>query len=433
MADIDIDGARQGAVAGVDLDTIVRSGLFLVVLLVLWVSFHPFADLSVAPQELADSGDLANQLGFALLFLAFAGWMLLHDPSRLRPLVRPALVVMLAWFALSVVVSWEPALAARRLVFMTMVMTIAAISLLLPKNVRHFGDLLAAASLIVLALCYAGVLLVPDLAVHQATDVLEPEHAGSWRGVFPHKNEAGATMAVFVFIGLFVARTRNLLLGGTIVALSVIFLVFSHSKTAIALLPLVLIISALIAHARRGTLALTAAIGGLAALNLVSLGSIFSDGLREALGAIVDPSFTGRTDIWQFALDQLALRPITGYGFSAFWGTENVVYGLSQGATWATNATDAHNAYLNLAVTVGIPGLVLALVWMVVLPVADFYKHKGEGPDRALSILFIRIWLFVIYTSSFESSLFQPTGQLWFAFLMAIFGLRYLSISRVTA
>jgi len=434
MADIDFENARPvAALTGIGLDTVVRSGLFVAVLLVVWVSFHPFPDLSAPPQQLAEGGDLANQLGFAFLFLAFGGWMLLHDPARLKPLLRPALIVMLTWFALSVVVSWEPGLAARRLVFTAIVMAIAAISLLLPKNVRHFADLLAAATLIVLALCHAGVLLLPDFALHHATDVLEPEHAGSWRGTFPHKNEAGAAMSLFVFVGLFVARVRNVSLGAAIVALSAVFLVFSHSKTAIALLPLVLIVSWLVTHARRGAYAMMAAIGALALLNLVSLGSIFSDAVREGLSLVVDPSFTGRTDIWEFALDQLARRPITGYGFSAFWGTENVVYGLSQSSTWASNATDAHNAYLNLALTVGLPGLALALVWMVVLPIRDFYKQPADASDRALSLLFIRIWLYAIYTSSFESSLFQPTGQLWFAFLMAVFGLRFLSLSRATA
>jgi O-antigen ligase len=129
----------------------------------------------------------------------------------------------------------------------------------------------------------------------------------------------------------------------------------------------------------------------------------------------------------------LPWRPITGYGFSAFWGTENVVYGMSQASNWASNATDAHNAYLNLALTVGLPGLVLVLAWIVLLPIIDFYKQSGEMNDLLVATLFLRIWLFGVYASSFESVLFQSVGELWFIFLMAIFGLRYLSLARVTA
>jgi len=358
--------------------------------------------------------------------------MVVHEPARLKPLLRPALAALLIWFALCVATSWEPALSARRLVFTLIVLALAAMALLVPKNLRHFSDLLAAATLIVLALCYVGVLFLPDLAIHQASDFLEPEHAGSWRGSLPHKNQAGALMVVFIFIGLFVARSRSLVVGAAIVALSAVFLVFSFSKTSIALLPLVLIVSGIVGHVRRPIIGIVTAVSVLAAINLVSLGSIFFAPVRDALGLIMDPSFTGRTDIWQFALDQLAQRPITGYGFSAFWGTERVVYGMSQGSNWAVNATDAHNAYLNLALTVGIPGLALALAWTVVLPIVDFYRRPAGASDAALATLFLRIWLFGIYAASFETTLFQQVGEVWFILLFSVFGLRYLSLQRVT-
>ena len=38
----------------------------------------------------------------------------------------------------------------------------------------------------------------------------------------------------------------------------------------------------------------------------------------------LDTSFTGRTDIWTFALQSLRLRLATGYGFAAFWGTDAI-------------------------------------------------------------------------------------------------------------
>src|SRR5262249_34863499 len=228
------------------------------------------------------------------------------------------------------------------------------------------------------------------LAVHQTSDFFEPEHAGSWRGVFPHKNEAGGMMVVFIFVGLFVARLRSLAVGGMITVLALAFLVLSHSKTPTARLPCVLTMAAVAGWTRRPGVGMMTTVGGLVLLNIVSIGSVYSDGVRDVLGLVMDPSFTGRTDIWQFAFDQLAQRPITGYGFLAFWGTERVVYGLGQSFTWASNATDAHNAYVNLAVTVGIVGLVPALLWSVVLPVSDFYRRSAQPDDRLLATLFLR-------------------------------------------
>lgn len=233
------------------VDACVRSILFVGVFLIVWISFQPFQSLAQPPIEITEGGSRVNQIGFALVFLLLGGWAFFNDLHRLRVLLRPALVAMVLWFALSVLLSWEPGLAARRLAFALILMAISAIVLLLPRSLRHFSDLIAAAVLIVLALSYLGMLLVPSLTIHQPTDFLEPEHAGNWRGVFPHKNQAGATMVIFIFIGLFVARARSLFIGGLIVALSLTFMVFSYSKTAIALFPVIMLLVAFIARAPR--------------------------------------------------------------------------------------------------------------------------------------------------------------------------------------
>ncbi|HEY6254322.1 MAG TPA: O-antigen ligase [Xanthobacteraceae bacterium] len=421
--------SARGALA-VDAGTLVRGVLFLAVYLLVFISLHPFTDLSEPPPDVSDGGDRSNQIVFTLVFVLLGAWTYTNGIGRLKLLLRPALIVTLAWCALSVVTSWEPMLAARRVVFMLVIMGIAGMALLLPKGLRQFSDLMAAAALIVLAACYLGLLLVPSLAMHQLTDFLEAEHAGSWRGVFAHKNEAGAAMVLFVFIGLFVARMRSLVLGGSIVALASMFLVFSHSKTALGMLPLVLVVSAIVARARRPAVGIAIAVGIAVAINLFSIGSILFEPVHSLVEQVMpDPSFTGRTDIWRFALEHLAERPITGYGFSAFWGTEPVVYAMDQ--TWATAAADAHNAYLNLAVTIGIPGLALVILWVIILPLVDYCGQPKDAHTRPLQTLFLRMCLFAAYTSCFESAILQQANMVWFMGLTAAFGLRYLAHSRV--
>ena len=417
--------------SGLDADTLIRSFLFLAVFLSVWVSFHPFQSLAVPPPSVTESGDRVNQIGFSVLFLALAAVTMLHEPLRLKILLRPILLIVLAWCALTVVTSWEPALAARRLAFTLVVMGIAGMALLLPKNVRHFSDLLAAVVLIVLALCYLGVLFAPSVSVHQATDFLEPEHAGSWRGVFPHKNQAGATMVLFIFVGLFVARARSLALGALIVALAGVFLLFTQSKTAIGMLPLVLAFSAVIARSHRPAVGVMLVLCALALVNLASVGTVYFVPVRKLVeSGMPDATFTGRTEIWELALQYASQRPITGYGFSAFWGTEQVVFGLGDNSSWVNAATDAHNAYVNLTLTIGLPGLALVIVWIVVMPILDFYRRPDAGQKRTdpLSLFFLRVCLYGIYASCFESSVFQQAGEVWFLFLTAAFGLRYLSI-----
>jgi O-antigen ligase len=415
----------------IDADTLIRSVLLAAVFLLLWITFRPFEDLSHAP-EFVEAGTLVNQVGYSLLFIVLAAWCLVHNPRRLLPLVRPILIVTLAWFALTVVTSWDPSASARRLAFMLITLGIAGMTLLVPKNVRHFSDVMAAMVLLVLAACYLGVLLAPQLSVHQPTDYIEPELAGDWRGVFSHKNQASATMVIFIFIGLFVARARSAGLGILIVVLSSIFLLLTRSKTSLAILPMTLLAAALITHVRRPVVGIAFALSVVAVFNVLSIGSIYLEPVRHVLDAILtDSSFTGRTDIWQFALDHVAQRPITGYGFAAFWGSKEVVYGMGEGYVWANVAAHAHNDYLNLALTVGIPGSILVTLWLVLTPLLDFYRSPHDASADPLQLLFLRVCLFAAYASCFESMLIQE-GALGLFLFMSAFGLRLLSVSRVT-
>jgi O-antigen ligase len=420
--------------AAADADTIVRTILFVAMYLAMWISFHPFQSLAEPPLAVTEGGDRVNQIAFSALFLTLATWTYFHEPRRLLLLVRPIMVATLLWCAASVVLSWEPALAGRRLTFTLMIMAMAAMTLLLPKDLRHFSDMMSAVVLTVLALCYLGLVLTPQLTIHQATDFLEPEHAGEWRGIFNHKNMAGVTMVLFIFIGMFVARARSFGVGALIVALSSIFLGFTESKSAIGILPLTLILSAIVLRTRRRAPAIALVLLLLAGFNLFTVGSIYFEPVHHLIAELLpDPSFTGRTDLWQFAVEHVMQHPIIGYGFYAFWGTEPVVFELGGNQPWVNAASDAHNTYLNLAVTIGIPGLLLSIIWIVVMPMVDFYRRPAGGPASPLQILFIRVVLFGIFTSCFENSFFQQLDSVWFLYITAVFGLRYLAVTKLVA
>jgi O-antigen ligase len=409
-------------------DILIRSVLIAAVFLSLWISFRPFAPLD-EPIEVTEAGNLVNQLGYTTMFVLLAAWNLVHQPQRLLLLIRPVLIATLFWFALSVATSWDPALSARRLAFACVTIGIAGMVLLVPKSPRHFADVLAVVVLFVLATCYLGVALMPTLSIHQASDVIEPELAGDWRGVFGHKNEASAAMVLFVFIGIFIARLRSLGLGVVIVLLALPFLYFTHSKTSLAALPLALIVSIIMARAAKPANGVAVALSLLLVLNLLSIGSIYIAPIHALVEAIMpDATFTGRTDIWKFAVDHVLQRPITGYGFATFWGTEQVVYGMT-GATWANTASHAHNGFVDLALTVGIPGSALVTLWLVVLPLFDFYRASNEPESAALKMLFLRICLFAAFESCFET-IFTQLGAMWLILIAAAFGLRFLAVSR---
>src|SRR5207248_6350862 len=125
--------------------------------------------------------------------------------------------------------STQAALAGRRLVLAMFTVFQAAVFLLLPRDTRHFSQLLAAGALIVLLICYGGVIFVPELSIHQGSDLAEPDLAGAWRGAFGHKNGAGAAMVTLIFIGIYVIRTYSSIFGILIIALAGFFLIFTES------------------------------------------------------------------------------------------------------------------------------------------------------------------------------------------------------------
>src|SRR5262249_28467522 len=201
--------ARSGATG-----TAVRSLLFVVILTPAWVSVNPFPSLAnLKLIEVGDTSDVLNQFAYVAVGGTVALYFLLRDPRALRPLLRPVYFAMLGWLIVSVATSGQPALSARRFIFSILVILLAAAAPLLPTSLRRFSDLTAAVVVAILLLCYAGLAFAPHVSIHQADDVVEPLLAGNWRGLFAHKNIAGAMMVIFVFFGLFVARARSAVLG----------------------------------------------------------------------------------------------------------------------------------------------------------------------------------------------------------------------------
>ena len=214
MMTIPLTSSELPALGAASSDRLVRSALFLVVFLQIWLTATPFPDLS--DPGLLDPISDGNFIGQVLAVLVtglLAAFVFAHRPNLLLKAASPALIVTFLWFVCSAAVSPHAELAARRLVLAAFIIFQAAVLLLLPQERNHFARLLAAGALIVLALCYAGVIFMPELSIHQSSDVAEPEIAGDWRGFFAHKNGAGASMAILVFFGIFIGRSLNLVLG----------------------------------------------------------------------------------------------------------------------------------------------------------------------------------------------------------------------------
>jgi O-antigen ligase len=417
--------------------TLWRGGLFCATLLVFWITLDPLKDLSSGDLlDTSERSDIWNQIlylglfGLCMATLAQIGW------RRIAPLLHPVYALTLAWFALGALLSVNSGISIRRLALTAIVMTVVAILLLLPRDRAQFEAWIGSVALAVLALCFLSVILVPYLAVHQADAAREVNLAGSWRGIYDHKSRAGPMMVLFMIIGAYLVGQKRPGLGFPLLGGAALFLAFTGAKQPQALVPFVFLWSWLAVRIRSAWLLLLVCLVPLALYLVFTVGSIMIPAVADFDKAVMsDPTFTNRTTIWAFALENALQRPIFGHGLHAFWNTSAVRYSVdtTNPDAWAVSAAHSHNSYLDLFLTTGMPGLLLAGAAILVLPILDFARAKALPENRGTALLFFRIWLFGVFLASMETVFFQRDEAYWVAFLMAVFGLRYMTAYRVRA
>jgi O-antigen ligase len=411
---------------------IVRGATFVGTLLVAWISLRPFPDLGdMLVGDVSSGKDALTYVlfgGLAVLTLALT----MRDNMRgLASLLTPAFVLFGSWLCLTVVFSFDPSTSIRRFALTAFVVAVAAAMMLLPKSQNELMRWFSIAALVLLATCYLGILLAPDLSIHLPTDAQEPALAGNWRGSFGHKNVAAAVMAMLLFLGIYICRSGAWISGAVIIGLASLFMVYSAGKSSLTLCFAVLLLTSATSIVRSFWLRAVLLLTPLLLLNLLSVGTVIFDGLAELAKLLpIDSTFTGRSDIWSFAVQSLRERLTTGYGFASFWGS-SAIQNLPEGKEWAGYASHSHNGYLDTALGTGLPGLALLIVAIVIAPLRNFHAADVGGNNGPLAMVLLRIWLFGLYLSSMESFFLDRADPLWFTFLLAVFGLHYLARFRV--
>lgn len=419
-------GSLASAPAGLGKEGL-RAALFAAILLIVWISTSPFFLFSSPGAKGEDTSNVFNQIVFLTLAIAVACAAATRDLRLLRPFLQPSYLLLVVWLLLSLTVSIQPGDAFRALAFSLVVMFIAAGLFSLPRDGHQLVDLLALVAGLTLATAWLGVLVLPEAAIHTDWDPVEPEHAGSWRGHFPHKNIAGAMMAVLAILGIHAFRSGRRWTGAAIVIGAVAFLYLTRSKTSFGLLPLAVMVGFAAEWARPLVLRLAIILGPVIALNLLTLGSAF-DARIAAFNkwALKDPTFTGRFDIWRYGFEKLAERPWSGFGFDSFWLTEWTLKGESKlELGWGVeHIIHGHNAYLDIMLTLGVPGLAIVAWVFLVKPAIDFHRCRPTPENRRLATACLMILVFVSLGNCLEMFYLRRVDPVWFALLFAVFGLR---------
>lgn len=420
--------ALRDELAKLNVVQMARCLVALAALLLVLVTLDPFPDLRSEDVATVVGGRMAlNYISFGLLAAVGVLFVLATDAPSLRTLVTPLHLCFVGWMLINVVFSESREVSILRFVLAASVTSLAVLLPLLPPTQRSFNLCLGAAALVLLMLCYLGVILAPQYSIHTALDITEPQLAGDWRGSFGHKNVASPVMTILVYVGIYLCAVGSFVMGPLIAVLAGIFLIFTGGKTSSVLCLAIYALASLVYVTRSLWLKRLICYAPLIVMNLLTVGSVASPALLSITRVLpVDPTFTGRSDIWEFALAAVAEKPIIGHGYAAFWDdvTERQT---AKGSEWAVTAAHSHNSYLDLAITIGLPGLLLVILIFVLAPLRNFQATQAHSRSNALGKLFLTIWLFGLYFGTTETFLLERQNPVWFMFALAVAGLHFLA------
>lgn len=233
-----------------------------------------------------------------------------------------------------------------------------------------------------------------------------PSHPGAWNGVFSHKNGFGWVLILssLVYSWKFwqpgAKKARILLLLLTFCVLSVL----SQSKTSLIAsivgflsFPFVRLLQA------PGILRLWVffvfGAGGL--LSAAMLGMFWTE-ILTSIGR--DPSLTGRVPLWNLLLDFATDHFMLGYGYSSFW----IEWNPDADFVWKViqwDAPEAHNAYLDMLLQLGIFGVILSVAILVRVVRQSMYDYL-HNPQPWTDFVLVNAMLFAL-TNMVETMLFR--------------------------
>lgn len=352
---------------------------------------------------LTGEGSAQRQLGYLLILglalfgaqPAVAGW-------KLVPLPLP-LLLALGWCWLSLAWAIDPSIGVRRLLLTTaLIWTIFIVVRF--AGYRATVDVLKYGLLAGLVLNYLFVFIDPATGIHLMKDSAMPTALiGNWRGFMVHKNFAGAACAITILVFLLDRDKLHWALRAAIILAAGYFLFRSQSKTSAGMVVLSLAAAWIFqAFSRKWRAYL------IPALFIVgAIGWTVTSAYRNVIeSSYLDPAaFTGRGQIWSVLISYAKDHLLLGTGFGSFWniGPDSPVYLYGKG--YVTLISVGHNGYLDLLVTVGLPGLVLIVFATIVWPLLRLLRSEGIAAEQGA--LVTALLLFCVGHNITESSLFE--------------------------
>lgn len=235
-----------------------------------------------------------------------------------------------------------------------------------------------------------------------------------FRGFYWQPNQVGELSLITVGLILayleFVDRKRRMLLG-SIAIMSLAMAAVADSRSDLVALTIGSSLYVCWRYRLRGlgAIALLAIIAGL---GLKLMGNDIAPYIWR--GDVT--TLTGRTDVWRFAVQQLAAKPLTGYG----WGVGGAILSSKYFPLWwgpwdLGPRSSLHSGYLTCMIEVGIPA---AIFWLFIIlrPWVSLFR-QDEDPWRLKRVFFFLVIPMLIVNLD-ETMINECAGSAGFLFMM---------------
>jgi O-antigen ligase len=231
----------------------------------------------------------------------------------------------------------------------------------------------------------------------------------TWRGFTSHKNLLGQVSLLSVIFCYIFYKMGSTAKGKAVaifmLVLSVALLIGSFSSTSILTFAVLAGIGSLLfvdvifepIHIGR-----TVSFILLASIITIIIGvMLWFPEIQTAIPALFgkDITFSGRTDLWEYLLTEVQLKPLLGSGFSAFWVPESHhIMMLYKAFVWLPG--QAHNGYLDILLQMGFVGLGLILLTLI-----NYFIYYFKTAKPHPWVLFVFITIIINFQ---ESTILRP-------------------------
>jgi len=298
----------------------------------------------------------------------------------------------------------------------------------------------------ILAVSFAAFFTIAILAAALPGVGITPtgQHEGAWRGLTGQKNEFGRTcgLALTFFLVLTVAARPRMQRQYIVTAAAALaMLILSTSKTPITATAVGLGGTAINCILLRGQIGRLRFAGEIRAFLLVTIVAVVSVSvfwlvplIVEAMGR--DLTFSGRTELWKWAIGITADSPWFGSGYRGFWNDHNTRYFFESFAWEQTldgelsdsfaGPSHGHSGYVDLWLELGWVGVVV-FAGLVCSTLAKIARCFRAGRIDVAFCLSATTWFLLSYAFT-AKSIMQQSEDLWFLFVVF-----YLYAERVKA